>query len=60
MLCYKADKEKWSKRLTAISYREDHFSRTQITALVVALLGVLMGLASIAGLVFHETGGSDP
>lgn len=57
MLCYKADKEKWSKRLIA-SYREDHFTRTQITALVVALLGVLMGLASIAGLVFHETGGN--
>ena len=55
MLCFKSDKEKLSKILPAHSYDENTYSRTQITALIVALLGVLMGLASVAGLVFQES-----
>ena len=58
MLCYKSDKEKWRGMLNFNAYNEEHLSRTQITALIVALLGVLMGFASIAGLVFQETGNS--
>ena len=55
MLCYKADKEKWRNRGLSTYLGEEHFSRTQITALVVGLLGVLMGMASVVGLVFQQT-----
>jgi len=55
MLCYKSDKEKWRNMRPRHKFGDTHFSRTQLTCLVVGLLGVLMGLASIVGLVFQES-----
>jgi sodium-coupled neutral amino acid transporter 11 len=55
ILAYKSDKEKLSKLLPPYAYDEESFSRTQISALVVAMVGALMGLASCVGLAFQES-----